>query len=354
LTREEAPGFIAVLLGLAVLTWLATRRKALLRAALTVLVLLAIAMTIHLAWRYAYYGDFISNTARLKAGFYWLRIERGVNYIVMLFITVPSCLAVLLLSFLPKAVPREHRLLRMQAWLIIGANFVFVLQPGGDFMPMGRFLLVSMPFLTLLFAGMLCGLRGRNALVASGFTACMVIFSLLPGFNIHPVPHSIREKFDYRWVKNPVSTTEYEHWVAIKKQTDSWVRLGKALKRRTKPGESLVIGTVGAIGYYSDLYIYDTCGLVNREVALRDAPPLRTQPGHDRAVPRNFFLENNPTYLAVFVTVEGADQLNPEQEEKWRSLPISRNIRVERYPLEPEEGFGDIGILALLRYIPPK
>jgi arabinofuranosyltransferase len=105
LTREEAPGFIAVLLGLAVLTWLITRKKALLKAALTVLVLLAIALTIHFTWRYAYYGDFISNTARLKAGFYWLRIERGANYIVMLFITVPSCLAVLLFPFCRRPSP---------------------------------------------------------------------------------------------------------------------------------------------------------------------------------------------------------------------------------------------------------
>jgi hypothetical protein len=178
LIREEGIGFMAVLLGLVFLTWLANRRPGLFHALLMTFVVFAVAMILNFTWRYIYFGDYISNTARLKAGFHWLRLERGGCYVVSFFLTVPSCLAVLLLNILPGARPNRQLALLMVA--VIGANLFFTVYAGGDFMPMGRFLAYSMPFITLLFAGALRGLCAGKAAAALGLSIPLIILSLLP------------------------------------------------------------------------------------------------------------------------------------------------------------------------------
>ena len=51
-------------------------------------------------------------------------------------------------------------------------------------------------------------------------------------------------------------------------RADEWGRLGRGLRAHAPEGASLVYGAVGAVGYFSGLFIYDTNGLVTREVAL--------------------------------------------------------------------------------------
>ncbi len=96
-----------------------------------------------------------------------------------------------------------------------------------------------------------------------------------------------------------------------------------ALKRISLPGDSLVFGGIGSMGYYSDLFIYDQYGLVTREVALRpqnDDEPLST-PGHDLRVESNFFIKQRPTYisLASFVGGDIGGKVLA-QAELWRTL----------------------------------
>lgn len=354
LVREEGVGFMAVLLGIAFLTWLATRRAGLLRAILLTFLIFAAAMILNTAWRYAYFGDFLSNTARLKAGFHWLRIERGGCYAASFFLTVPSCLLVLLLGIPRRG--RPNNLLALQAAAAVGANLAFAVYAGGDFMPMGRFMAYSMPFLALLFAGALSGLgKGRSA-YAVGLGAFLIALSLLPSFDIHPVPKSLRQTFTFRWKDPTISDftemTEHGMWKASKQAIKRWTRLGRALKRNTRPGESIILGAIGAIGYYSDLFVYDTYGLTSREVALRDTPPLRSLAAHDRAVPLSFFLKDKPTYLAAIILKEGAVKNYLKFPEGWLPGVEKENYRVETHPLPEEDGSKAKRVLVLVRYLP--
>jgi len=360
LLREEAAAFMAVLLATAFLTGRFTRRRGLARAAGITSLFTAAAVLLFLAWRYAYYGDFLSNTARLKAGFHLFRVERGALYAASYFLTVPSCLLVLLLPLLPRFRPKG--LLALHAYLLIGADLAFAVLTGGDFMPMGRFLVYAMPFLALLFAGVVKGAAGgkgrRRFLPAAAAAVPLVVLSLLPLFDVHPVPEGIRRKFSFRWHDPSITDfsrlTEYGMWEAMKKANNRFVRLAKALKRWTRPGESIILGAVGAVGYYTDLHIYDVYGLVNREVALRDAPPRPTLAAHDRAVPYAFFLGKEPTYLAALILREkDLDRCLPQVKNLFPGLPPER-MKVESHPLDPREFGKGKKVLVLVRYLPDR
>jgi hypothetical protein len=112
--------------------------------------------------------------------------------------------------------------------------------------------------------------------------------------------------------------SEYDFWKHENERTLEWVALGKALRRHLGRDDTLVYGSVGAVGYYSGLFIYDTFGLVNREVGHRevDAEELKEQPrppGHHKGVRRTFFAKYAPDHL-------------------WAGLSEGRVRRVQGFP----------------------
>jgi hypothetical protein len=127
----------------------------------------------------------------------------------------------------------------------------------------------------------------------------LIGLGMLPGFDRHVVPERVRAAFHFRHNSN---TYRSEHAV-WKLQRDNHYRygnLGTALARYAKPGESFVTGVIGNVGYYSDLYIYDQYGLVDRNVARRPLKQSKLHsPGHDKLVPASFFLKRRPTYWTV-------------------------------------------------------
>ena len=140
--------------------------------------------------------------------------------------------------------------------VVLGAGGYAVLV-GGDFMTSGRFLVPALPFLALLF--------GRTA--PGPLAATVVVALSLPGaFNLQLAPEALRTQLHFRWSSE--YRTEFEQWERMRDQSREWTLLGRALAAHTQPGESLIHGTIGAVGYYSKLFIYDRFGLVNREVAL--------------------------------------------------------------------------------------
>jgi hypothetical protein len=360
LIREEGFGFISMIIIVALLTGIKTRRKALVRETIITSIMFGIALAGFIAWRYSYYGNFVSNTARLKGGFSLLHLERGFYYIVNFFLSVPSCALVLVLAFMPRAKPKPA--LAAHSSVIICSSLAFAVYAGGDFMAMGRFLVPIMPFLAILFAGILLGIKSNRFPLRLGLAGMLILLSLFPCFDIHPVPQSVRDFFDFRWGgKLEKYHTEYAVWKHLMQSTKRQSNLGKALKQFTKPGESITHGAIGAMGYYSDLYIYDLAGLVNREVAMQDTPPKRDLPAHDRDVSRSFFLKYNPTYLFTAIIgkkyVENIISNKRTRFEKMRVLEldphfIELHTEIVFHPLKRDDTSGDESVLLLVRYMP--
>ena len=134
-----------------------------------------------------------------------------------------------------------------------------------------------------------------------------------------------------------------------------------ALKAHFTPGDSIVLGKIGLLGYYSDLHIYDRSGLVDRRVAMRPRTrnPLR-MPGHDSKVSTDFFFADEPT-VVLHERLDGPPPSRKNTEypllrrvrmkaESWRKFSIWRRYVPEVLPLKPSPD-GSPNVLMVLRLI---
>lgn len=287
LMRADGPLLVGLLLASSMGVGL--RQRALLRAAATAAAISATAALLHIAWRYGYYGELAPNTARAKVNPGWVAFERGLKYVGTLLICVPSITLALVAAL---ALARKRWAL-VPGTLVAG-TLAYAIFVGGDFMAMGRFLVPALPFVALLLALALARLPAIGASLAA---VALVSLSVAAAFDVHFVPSAWRERLFFRWSASG-QRTEVEQWEFMREQSRRWTSLGRALAAHTSPGESLIHGTIGAVGYHSRLTILDPFGLVNREEFRDEADAsARHSPGHHRRVPLPTFVAMNPTYL---------------------------------------------------------
>ncbi|HMB68557.1 MAG TPA: hypothetical protein VKU85_04575, partial [bacterium] len=187
-------------------------------------------------------------------------------------------------------------------------SYGYAVAVGGDFMTMGRLLAPGWPFAALLLGGLLAQIsarKPRGARTAAALGILAVVVALLPAANIHLVPDPVRERVSVRghWGK---FWSEIEYWNVMRTNAARWKRLGLALKEYAPAGAAVVAPGIGHIGYFSELTVLDQAGLVDRDVAHRPVREL-TAPGHDKAVPVEFFLDRNPELLSPVMVLEGPE-----------------------------------------------
>jgi hypothetical protein len=244
-----------------------------------------------------------------------------VKYLAALALAVPP------LAIVPAVVlagrGRPAPLLAAQAGIVVGAALVYATYVGGDFMPMGRVVIAAMPFVALLFAIAAAriariGRAGPHAVFAS---VCLVLL-LLADAGVALVPRGLLPAVQHR---SDVSSaaTEVEVWDAERTRTIESRRLGRALALHTKPGESIVLESVGAVGWETELVI------------------------HDESVPTERSVRRRATYAYAALAPSDSPLGDPPCSELTRSLPAV-GAEIERHPL-PADEFGAGVELRLLR-----
>jgi arabinofuranosyltransferase len=346
LIRADGSVWIIMLLGCAALLW-AFRGKS---RELGVAILQAAALPIllvgtHICWRYGYYGDFLPNTARVKAGYSSHRLARGVDYLAATLLTLPSLglILVLALGSLRKSLVDVW----LPALVLPAGSLLYAAYVGGDFMPMGRFLFPSIAFFPILFALAWKRIAPEGqGLKAAGFLALLLIIQVLGCFDLNLVPDSVRSRFHFR--QDRVWESEISMQRNMKERAENWALQGKALALFVQPGESMSLGAIGAMGYFSGLELYDSYGLVTPSVIAAVDPIERSSPGHDRRVGPMFFNDQHPTYAGSVISDTKApvhDQLGD-----FSAHPLSRLVEIERHPLPSGQGFAPGSELRLLRF----
>ncbi len=302
-----------------------------------------------LGLRVTWFGELVPNVARVKGStgpWVW---ERGLRYVAM---TTASCLSPLVLAagLLPGW--RRGGFGRTAALLAL-AGPAWAVLIGGDFMPFGRILVPTLPFLAITFGLALDGLAkagaGPDRLLALGLSTAAL--GLLPALGIYPVPSSVREALDVRGSEEKF-LSEHEKWDNMDDHTRTWLALGEALRTVSRPGDALVAGGIGAVGYASDLVVHDRFGLVDPEVAARPLPEgrLTESPGHDKGVPASFFADRRPRFLhARFVAGRLAAGRMKDSLDEW-AVPeeLQQDYVPQIVELERERD-GDRAFLLLVR-----
>jgi arabinofuranosyltransferase len=264
----------------------------------------AIALTgyaIYFAARFSYYDAFFANTTYAKVSLSAQTLVRGLRYLAIQYSTLlvpllawPGCVF---------ALRRERRPLGLPIALMALAFPAYAVVVSGDFMAMGRLLVPALAFNTVLLAWLLQEVwrrpRDGKRWAVVGAIAVLLI-SLLPAWNLHLVPKGVRQQFHFR-LNQARYLSEWEMWREMVANAAAWGDKGRALRSIAEPGDSMVAGAIGAVGYYSRLYVYDQAGLVNRDVARREVSgSLDRSPGHDKGVDGSkFFLPERPTFLRV-------------------------------------------------------
>jgi hypothetical protein len=120
----------------------------------------------------------------------------------------------------------------------------------------------------------------------------------MPAFDLHVVPAGVRQRLHFR-LSDKDFHSEWGKWDNMVGNTEGFITRGRALAQVAEPSDAVVSGAVGALGYYSDLRIFDQYGLVTKEVAYRALPegPLTESPGHDKKVEAEYFVKYMPRYL---------------------------------------------------------
>jgi hypothetical protein len=342
LLRADGFYWLALVLAVAAGHALLVRQPRLLRHTLACAAVLAVAFGAHTLWRLSYYGDFLPNTARAKVAMSAAYLERGWFYLVHYWLTVPGAL----LAF---AVGVAVACRRGEAWTRCGTavaagTFLYGVLASGDFMPMGRFFLPAFPFLALAVGRGVHLLRARGLHAASWLLiAVLAVGSIPPLFDVHCTPRAWRESFRVR--QQGEYRSEHQFWAYEVENARRWSDEGRALARFAERGSSLVRGPIGAVGYYSDLFIYDVAGLVNREVVEQVPPKPKATPGHDRAADLEFFAKYDPTYARSLLVYDS------EGEERIRRIvEAAKSGALEAYRFERADGFREDGYLVLHRF----
>ena len=313
LIRLEGIAWVALILVLAIVSRRIARRRSL-RPLLVYALTVGVGYAIYFGCRYSYYETLLPNTAYVKADLNAALLLRGVDYVLSFALAFLT--PILILPGSVFALRRKRIALGLPIAAMAWAFPAYAVVVTGDFMVMGRFLIPGLAFGAILLAWMLNDLWAAGSLrrgATIGIAALVVGVGLLPGWDKHLVPQAARERFRFRHHTEDFKS-EFAQWQAQQANTAEWTRRGKALRiyvaqrKFAEPNPSYVAGAIGANGYYSGLYIFDKHGLVNPEVARRHVEPggdLRS-PGHDKRVPTEYFLKDEPTILWATV-VQAAD-----------------------------------------------
>jgi arabinofuranosyltransferase len=215
-------------------------------------------------WRFAYYGELVPNTARVKgaAGYMGLRNFPWYGLVgddVVELLAQSGGVACVLFALL--AVVRYPRRDRVVAALAIGAaTFFFAVYAGGDWMFGYRFFIPFLPFyLTLVAIGMVEVLRalqgrGRDLPVQIAFVGALVIIA------VDCVSVGIEFHFKGAEYPNTHMTSRY------------MIPAAKWIGAHYPSSYQITAATTGSLGYYSNLVVIDTIGLTDAVIprARRD------------------------------------------------------------------------------------
>ena len=306
LTRPE--GFVWVV-GLGLAVWLGTRlrpREARPSGARwgVFLVVHLLALGGLLAWRQAVHGEWLPNTVAAKAGLSGDVLARGLACTASWALLSLTPLALLLLAPFGLRGPRRAPL--AACLVVVLGGCAYNVAVGGDWMPYFRFMAPLGPFVAAALALSLAHLPGRGPLTPGLLLAVLGALPLAGDFQHGIVPRPVLERLYFRSFAGGEYRSERAQFKRSAVNLENFRAIGRALRAVAEPGDTIVMGAIGAVGWESELVVLDRNGLVDPEIARMPPSGEARSAGHDRRVPRAWFLDRDPTFLQAFIVPASA------------------------------------------------
>lgn len=194
-----------------------------------------------------YFGTVFPNTAIGKTSFnfglsaYYLQIKRIIETI-----SLSSILEMFLAAFSIIYFLRRKKLNKIELSIIFWIIFLITLYVVTDSDIISRYLLIIIPFITILAIGSFFAIKRNLNLIILIFTGIVFLQSVFLFFYVVK-PH----------------TDNFSNGMQ-----DCFKYIGKWCSENTSKDSKIILGDVGTMGYFSGRYIIDAQALINRDLLL--------------------------------------------------------------------------------------
>ena len=302
LTRPDAALFCVCVVGNelleAFLDWRRNDRRGALRGlreALTCAAVWAVPYAVYFAWHYAYYGWPFPNTYYLKLGGAIDGWARGLDYTVdflkvRAWVPAAGVMAVLAV--------RDKTLRLLVGYVAL--HVLYVTYAGGDFMPGHRFYVPQLPLFALLVGAAVSllwkGVQQRS--VQRWLYAKNVEPAMIAGFGLATAMFSLGLLAKRERQLGPIDST-----MASWGEDHGRQRVLMAWLSERKPaGATFATGLIGHTGFLGDIYVIDTCGIIDPVTAHMTVKDFgHGLPGHEKVASVDYILSKKPTYVGIYV-----------------------------------------------------
>lgn len=266
--------------------------------------LFALSFAFYNLWRVTYFGVWLPNTFYAKAtGGMIYQLKAGLKYTWDFLFRNPLVLSIPVFFFYVIRSYNFKRIEFLSAASIIIAQLIFILTCGGDWMPLGRFVVPVLAPLLFLFQESLFSTmnrlklsdpqyRWRDALVF--ICIGLVVLGLIQERRAtKPIVYSVRTQ------------TLYTPHIAI----------GLWLKDNIPPNSLLAAEEAGIIPYYSELPFLDLLGIVDSHIARQKGAMHQK---HDT----EYVLDRRPDYVLIYTSnpVGAGSELIPRMDSGFQLL----------------------------------
>jgi len=236
---------------------------------------------IYNVWRYLYFGELLPNTFYAKAtGSPSYQMRMGVAYLAAFLKRNPHLLLALPAVVIP-LLSKRLSLERSTALALVLGQCAFIVYCGGDWMPIGRFMVpVLLPLLYLVSEGLFDlmehmavrdALFRRRDAIGLLFAVLLLVSLVQERRATRPIVYSFR------------TDTLYKPHIVI----------GLWMAENLPPGSLLAAEEAGIIPYYSGLPFLDLLGIVDSHIARREG---EMHGKHDV----NYVLMRRPDYVLIY------------------------------------------------------
>jgi hypothetical protein len=243
-------------------------------------------------WKWAYFGYPLPNTYYAKAGAGWIQIRGGWAYLMESLRDVfrGSYLPVLLAVFTLHKLTRE----RLYVLYLVLCFCLIVILEGGDFFPNARFVTPMLPLVFILAAlgisEVSSHLQPAKRLLFLGLliTAAVALFNPQESLQLTPGPDRVRR----------ADNTEFAYFDDF---YTGFSIMGKSLRTIASPDQSIALVPVGAVGYFSEMKVFDMVGVTDPHIAHEPFDPIYIAdwtPGHDKG-DGPYILTKHPDFIQL-------------------------------------------------------